>query len=389
LALIEFRNVGKQYPDGHEAVKNLSLTVEDGELMVLVGPSGCGKTTALRMVAGLESITSGDLYIGDRLVNELAPKERDIAMVFQSYALYPHMTVRENVGFALKMGREDPQRIRTSVEGVSDLLDLKTHLDRRPSQLSGGQRQRVAMGRAIVREPSAFLMDEPLSNLDATLRVAMRAQLAQLQNSLGTTTIYVTHDQVEAMTLGHRVAVMRLGVLEQVDSPMQVYLNPANVFVATFIGSPAMNLFDGMVVDGFIETPVARIPLGDALLRRVAGELPRGIIVGVRPENITDTSPGEAATAVDVPVEMVEAVGSDSFVYFRNPSRLGRLDLELEDVGVVDQDAPAGPLQTLAVARVSPFAAFAAGQRAKLWIDLKRVHLFDVTSGEALTTSAV
>jgi multiple sugar transport system ATP-binding protein len=388
MALIEFRNVGKQYPDGHEAVKNLSLTVEDGELIVLVGPSGCGKTTALRMVAGLESITTGDLYIGDRLVNELAPKQRDIAMVFQSYALYPHMTVRENVGFALKMARRDPQQMRSSVEGVSDLLDLKTHLDRRPGQLSGGQRQRVAMGRAIVREPSAFLMDEPLSNLDATLRVAMRAQLAQLQNSLGTTTIYVTHDQVEAMTLGHRVAVMRLGVLEQVDSPMQVYLNPANVFVATFIGSPAMNLFDGRVVDGFIETPVARIPLENALLRRVAGELPREVILGVRPENITDTSPGEAATAVDVPVEMVEAVGSDSFVYFSNPSRLRRLDLELEDVGVVDQNASTGPLQTLAVARVSPFAAISAGQRAKLWIDPERIHLFDVTSGVALTTAA-
>src|SRR3982075_1867287 len=242
MAEIEFDDVTKRYPDGFEAVKHFNLDVADGELMILVGPSGCGKSTALRMVAGLEDISDGELKIGGQVVNDRAPKDRDIAMVFQSYALYPHMTVRENMGFALKLAKTPQATIKEKVEEAARILDLTQHLDRRPANLSGGQRQRVAMGRAIVRDPSAFLMDEPLSNLDAKLRVQMRAEVSRLQDQLGTTTVYVTHDQTEAMTLGDRVAVMRAGVLQQVGPPQELYDDPHNLFVAGFIGSPGMNV---------------------------------------------------------------------------------------------------------------------------------------------------
>src|SRR5881396_2110676 len=245
MAEIELNDITKRYPDGFEAVKHMDLGIKDGEFMILVGPSGCGKSTALRMIAGLEDITEGDLKIGGEVVNERAPKDRDIAMVFQNYALYPHMTVRENMGFALKLRGEDKAKIDARVEEAAKILDLEPHLERKPANLSGGQRQRVAMGRAIVREPKAFLMDEPLSNLDAKLRVEMRAAVARLQQRLETTTVYVTHDQTEAMTLGSRVAVMRGGVLQQVGSPRELYRAPRNLFVAGFIGSPAMNFFPG------------------------------------------------------------------------------------------------------------------------------------------------
>ena len=245
MAEIEFDDVVKRYPDGFEAVKHMNLEITDGELLVLVGPSGCGKSTALRMIAGLEDITEGDLKIGGEVVNDLAPKDRDIAMVFQNYALYPHMSVRDNMGFALKLRKEKPEEINRLVTEAAKTLDLEAHLDRKPANLSGGQRQRVAMGRAIVREPKAFLMDEPLSNLDAKLRVEMRAAVSRLQQRLETTTVYVTHDQTEAMTLGHRVAVMRAGILQQVAAPKELYENPRNLFVAGFIGSPAMNFFSG------------------------------------------------------------------------------------------------------------------------------------------------
>src|SRR5215203_1369779 len=262
MAEIVLDHVTKRYPDGFEAVKDMSLDIRDGEFMILVGPSGCGKSTALRMIAGLEDITDGDLRIGDEVVNDRAPKDRDIAMVFQNYALYPHMTVRDNMGFALKLAKVDQAEINQKVEEAARILDLEAHLDRKPANLSGGQRQRVAMGRAIVRDPRAFLMDEPLSNLDAKLRVQMRTEVSRIQNRLGTTTVYVTHDQTEAMTLGDRVAVMRTGVLQQVASPMELYAEPDNLFVAGFIGSPAMNF-----MPAHVEGDRLRLPMVDVALR--------------------------------------------------------------------------------------------------------------------------
>src|SRR5256714_6264421 len=247
MARIQLHDVTKRYPDGFEAVKHMDLEIPDGEFMILVGPSGCGKSTALRMIAGLEDITDGEMVIGDKVVNDKAPKDRDIAMVFQNYALYPHMTVRDNMGFALKLAKVDKAEINKRVEEAAKILDLTAHLDRKPANLSGGQRQRVAMGRAIVRDPSVFLMDEPLSNLDAKLRVQSRGVVARLVDRLGTTTVYVTHDQTEAMTLGDRVAVMRAGVLQQVDAPQVLYQHPVNLFVAGFMGSPAMNFFSATV----------------------------------------------------------------------------------------------------------------------------------------------
>src|ERR687895_1237826 len=259
VAEIAFDNVWKRYPDGFEAVKAIDLDIGDGEFMILVGPSGCGKSTALRMIAGLEDITEGDLIIGGERVNDLPPRDRDIAMVFQNYALYPHMTVRENMGFALKLAKADQGEIDRKVTEAAKILDLEQHLERKPANLSGGQRQRVAMGRAIVRDPKAFLMDEPLSNLDAKLRVQMRTEVARIQTRLGTTTVYVTHDQTEAMTLGDRVAVMRAGVLQQVGSPMELYERPINLFVAGFIGSPAMNFMPAQLEGDTVKLPMAQV----------------------------------------------------------------------------------------------------------------------------------
>src|SRR5215207_7098706 len=268
MAEIQLENVTKRFPDGYEAVRDMNLNIKDGELMILVGPSGCGKSTALRMVAGLEDITDGELRIGGDVVNDKAPKDRDIAMVFQNYALYPRMSVRDNMGFALKLRGAPKEEIDSKVEEAARILDLTQHLDRKPANLSGGQRQRVAMGRAIVRDPAAFLMDEPLSNLDAKLRVQMRAEVSRLQQRLGTTTVYVTHDQTEAMTLGDRVAVMRAGILQQFDSPRELYNNPRNLFVAGFIGSPSMNFFSGRMENGRVHTPLGDLPLSDHLRRR-------------------------------------------------------------------------------------------------------------------------
>src|SRR3712207_652368 len=281
MAEIVLNGVTKVFPDGYEAVKDMDLDIQDGEFMILVGPSGCGKSTALRMIAGLEDISDGELKIGDEVVNDMTPKERDIAMVFQNYALYPHMTVRENMGFALKLAKTDQSEIDRRVEEAARVLDLEQHLDRKPANLSGGQRQRVAMGRAIVRDPKAFLMDEPLSNLDAKLRVQMRTEVARLQKRLGTTTVYVTHDQTEAMTLGDRVAVMRGGVIQQVDSPKALYEDPVNLFVAGFIGSPAMNFLPGRVEGSRIRLPFGDAPIPETLRRslRSGGE----VIAGVRP----------------------------------------------------------------------------------------------------------
>ena len=298
MAEIKLEHVTKRFPDGYEAVRDMSLDIQDGEFMILVGPSGCGKSTALRMIAGLEDITDGELKIGGDVVNQLSPKDRDIAMVFQNYALYPHMTVRENMGFALRLRGVDKEEINKKVEDSARILDLEPHLDRKPAQLSGGQRQRVAMGRAIVRDPAAFLMDEPLSNLDAKLRVQMRTEVARLQQQLGTTMIYVTHDQTEAMTLGDRVAVMRSGVLQQVGSPMELYNAPVNLFVAGFIGSPAMNFMPATVEGDTVKLPFGDVRLPQEMHDRLSQSKGRQLIAGIRPEHFEDAAlVGDARTA--------------------------------------------------------------------------------------------
>src|SRR4051794_4288255 len=291
MAEITMNSIWKRYPDGFEAVKNVDLDIKDGEFMILVGPSGCGKSTALRMIAGLEDITEGDLIIGGERVNDLAPRDRDIAMVFQNYALYPHMTVRDNMGFALKLAKTDKGTIDQKVNDAAKILDLEQHLERKPANLSGGQRQRVAMGRAIVRDPKAFLMDEPLSNLDAKLRVQMRTEVARIQRTLGTTMVYVTHDQTEAMTLGDRVAVMRAGIIQQVDTPASLYEDPQNLFVAGFIGSPSMNFLQGQLQGDTIKLPFGEMPLPVKLRHRLQrSEGSRDVIVGIRPEHFEDAA---------------------------------------------------------------------------------------------------
>src|ERR687896_950585 len=322
MAEITMEGITKRYPDGYEAVRDMDLAIADGEFVILVGPSGCGKSTALRMIAGLEDITEGELRIGDEVVNDRAPKDRDVAMVFQNYALYPHMSVRENMGFALKLRGVDKGEIDQKVEEAARILDLEAHLARKPSQLSGGQRQRVARGRAFVRDPAAFLMDEPLSNLDAKLRVQMRTEVSRIQQRLGTTTVYVTHDQTEAMTLGDRVAVMRAGVIQQVDSPGNLYEDPHNLFVAGFIGSPSMNFLPGR-----LEGDVVKMPFGDAQLpeklrsqlQRAPGQGARDVIVGVRPEHFedSDVEPDmQDRMRFRTKIDVVESMGSELYVYF-------------------------------------------------------------------------
>src|SRR4051812_6968916 len=291
MAEITFNGIWKRYPDGFEAVKDMNLEVNDGEFMILVGPSGCGKSTALRMIAGLEDISDGDLIIGGEKVNDLAPRDRDIAMGFQNYALYPHMTVRENMGFALKLSKVDSAEINRKVEDAASILELQPHLERKPANLSGGQRQRVAMGRAIVRDPKVFLMDEPLSNLDAKLRVQMRTEVSRIQKRLGTTMVYVTHDQTEAMTPGDRVAVLRAGVIQQVDAPKVLYEAPVTLFVAGFIGSPAMNFLPARLEGDQLELPFGTTQLPGSIRQRLEsgpGGGERGVIVGIRPEQFED-----------------------------------------------------------------------------------------------------
>jgi multiple sugar transport system ATP-binding protein len=322
MADIQLDGVSKRYPDGAVAVSEVDIEIADGEFIILVGPSGCGKSTTLNMIAGLEDITSGELRIGGQRVNEKAPKDRDIAMVFQSYALYPHMTVRENMAFPLKLAKLDKQTIATKVDEAATVLDLTQHLDRKPANLSGGQRQRVAMGRAIVRNPKAFLMDEPLSNLDAKLRVQMRTEVSRLQRRLGTTTVYVTHDQTEAMTLGDRVVVMRGGVVQQVGAPQHLYDQPANLFVAGFIGSPAMNFLPGSVADGSLHTALGAAPLTDRMRRALeAADAPKELIFGIRPEHfedarLVDEAKRSAGVVFSAQVEVLESMGSDKYAFF-------------------------------------------------------------------------
>jgi multiple sugar transport system ATP-binding protein len=395
MAEIQFKEITKRYPDGFEAVKAIDLDIRDGEFMILVGPSGCGKSTALRMIAGLEDITEGDLIIGGERVNDLAPRDRDIAMVFQNYALYPHMTVRENMGFALKLGKVDKTEIDRQVTEAARILDLEQHLERKPANLSGGQRQRVAMGRAIVRDPKAFLMDEPLSNLDAKLRVQMRTEVARIQKRLGTTMVYVTHDQTEAMTLGDRVAVMRAGIIQQVDTPANLYDHPANLFVAGFIGSPSMNFLPGR-----LEGDMVRMPIGDAQLpdhvrsnlQREGGQGARDVIVGVRPEHFEDASiapEGPDQLRFRTKVDVVESMGSELYVYFD----IAAPEVELDQLSDLAKDAGMEDLPThgegqQVVARLSAESKAAPGEEIELTLELTNMKLFATDSGNSMTEKA-
>jgi multiple sugar transport system ATP-binding protein len=393
MAEIEFDDVTKRYGDGYEAVKHFNLDVHDGELMILVGPSGCGKSTALRMVAGLEDITDGELKIGGQVVNDRAPKDRDIAMVFQNYALYPHMTVRENMGFALKLAKVPNEEIDRKVTEAARILDLEQHLDRKPANLSGGQRQRVAMGRAIVRNPSAFLMDEPLSNLDAKLRVQMRTEIARIQQRLQTTTIYVTHDQTEAMTLGSRIAVMRAGLLQQVGSPSELYARPVNLFVAGFIGSPSMNFLPGELDGASVRLPIGTLPLSDELRRKLEagpGAGRRGVIVGMRPEHFEDaalvgSSQHGGATFTPM-IDVLESMGSEYYAYFDVDSeRVSSSELEelAQDAGAAE--LPAGARERVQlVARLDAASKARQGQPLELWFDPQHLQLFDPETGRSL-----
>ncbi|REF00967.1 ABC transporter ATP-binding protein [Thermomonospora umbrina] len=396
MAEVILTGVGKVYADGTRAVDDLNLDIADGEFLVLVGPSGCGKTTALRMVAGLEDISEGRVRIGDRVVNRVPARDRDVAMVFQSYALYPHLSVRDNIGFGLSLRKVPKAQIRAKVDHAAGLLGLGDHLDRKPRNLSGGQRQRVAMGRAIVREPQAFLMDEPLSNLDAKLRVQMRAEIARIQRDLGVTTVYVTHDQTEAMTLGDRVAVMKKGVLQQVAPPQELYDRPVNLFVAGFIGSPAMNLAQGTLRagDGGLRLEFAGQTLalpGEVLDTRPAlgAYLDRPVIAGIRPEDMEDAElhGGDEGARLVSTADLVEAMGSDVLVHFAVDAE--RVDTEdtkelARDAGADPLLARGGPTGTRMVARFSPRTRITVGDPVTAQVDTGRLHFFDPETGASI-----
>ncbi|KAA2264063.1 sn-glycerol-3-phosphate ABC transporter ATP-binding protein UgpC [Solihabitans fulvus] len=390
MAEIVLDKVTKRYPDGALAVSDVDIEIADGEFIILVGPSGCGKSTTLNMIAGLEDITSGELRIGGNRVNERAPKDRDIAMVFQSYALYPHMTVRENMAFPLRLAKVDNATVERKVNDAAEILDLTQHLDRRPANLSGGQRQRVAMGRAIVRSPKAFLMDEPLSNLDAKLRVQMRTSVSRLQKQLGTTMVYVTHDQVEAMTLGDRVVVMRGGVVQQIGAPQYLYDHPSNLFVAGFIGSPSMNFLPATLEDGTLRSSLAELPLTDRIRKLLeSADAPREVIMGVRPEHfedaalLDDASRARGATFTGQ-VDVLESMGSDKYAYFTlsgEQATSAELAELAADVG--SADVPTSGIQL--VTRISAASPARLGQSAEIWFDADKVQLFDPSSGRNLT----
>jgi multiple sugar transport system ATP-binding protein len=400
MAEIVLEDVWKVYPDGTEAVRSMDLDIGDGEFMVLVGPSGCGKTTALRMVAGLEAISKGTVKIGDRVVNTVPPKERDIAMVFQNYALYPHMTVYDNMAFGLKLQKVPKDEIDNRVREAARILGLEEFLKRKPKALSGGQRQRVAMGRAIVRHPQAFLMDEPLSNLDAKLRVQMRSEIARIQHDLGVTTIYVTHDQVEAMTMGDRVAVIRKGVLQQADTPQTLYDHPVNLFVAGFIGSPAMNLLEAGLAGSngslVVELGEYRLPVPDDVvearprLREFAG---KKVVLGIRPEDMEDASlVADAPTdrRISSVVWLREALGSDVLVHLsiKAPQAITddvrelAVDVGQEALDKVQQEAEGGEANI--IARLNPRTKAVKGERIELLVDTRRLHFFDPEDGSGI-----
>jgi multiple sugar transport system ATP-binding protein len=400
MAGITFDDVTKTHGDGYRAVSDLNLDVNDGEFVVLVGPSGCGKTTALRMIAGLEEISGGQIRIGERVVNNLPPGARDIAMVFQNYALYPHMTVAENIGFALRMQKVPKAEARQRIAETARIIGLVDHLDRKPGQLSGGQRQRVAMGRAIVREPQVFLMDEPLSNLDAKLRVQMRAEISRIQRQLAVTTVYVTHDQVEAMTMGDRVAVMRKGLLQQFDLPQRLYERPANLFVASFIGSPAMNVLEGSLeLDG--ERVVCRV--GSAMLPvppEVLGEHPalngyvgKVIAVGIRPEALDEPGHRNGADGVRIRgrVQAVEALGPEQLVHVDVEAKPVLIEDVLEGLVDIEEARELAEIRTdgdgarsVVVARLDASATMRPDDAVELAVDVRRLHFFDLDSREAI-----
>jgi multiple sugar transport system ATP-binding protein len=400
MAQITFDGVTKVFDDGTIAVHDLDLAVDDGSLVVLVGPSGCGKTTALRMVAGLETVSSGEVRIGDRVVNEVAPKDRDIAMVFQNYALYPHLSVFENMAFGLKLRHQKKPEIERKVDQAAKMLALYDLLRRKPGQLSGGQRQRVAMGRAIVREPQAFLMDEPLSNLDAKLRVQMRAEISRLQRDVGVTSIYVTHDQVEAMTMGDHVAVLKLGVLQQLDQPHVLYRRPANLFVAGFIGSPSMNLAEGRLerTDGGLEVAlggqhlVVPPPIVEARPGLV-GYAGRTVVLGIRPEDMEDaalTADAPTERRIATTVDLREDLGSEVLVHFRIEAPpvvtddTKELAAETDEVLEEELEREAADHRAVFVARFDADSAAAEGDRVEVVVDTAAMHFFDPTTGDAI-----
>jgi multiple sugar transport system ATP-binding protein len=405
MAEIVLEKVWKVYPDGTEAVRALDLEISDGEFMVLVGPSGCGKTTALRMVAGLEAISSGSIRIGERTVNAVPPKDRDIAMVFQDYALYPHMSVYDNMAFGLKIQKVSKREIDSRVREAAAILDLGDFLGRKPKALSGGQRQRVAMGRAIVRHPHVFLMDEPLSNLDAKLRVQMRSEIARIQHELGVTTVYVTHDQIEAMTMGDRVAVIRKGMLQQADTPQYLYEHPVNVFVAGFIGSPAMNLVEAQLVEsnGTISVDVGGFKLTvppDVVATRPALHKYEGrkVVIGIRPEDIEDgalVSDAPADRRITSTVDLGEALGSDMVVHFKlnAPPAITEdvkelaVDVGQEALEQVEQKAEEG--ESNVIARLDPRTRIRQGDLVELVVDTSRLHFFDPDDGVGIYEGAV
>ncbi len=387
MAAISMKNIVKEYGDGFKAVNDVSLEIADGEFMILVGPSGCGKSTLLRMIVGLEDITSGEMYIGDELVNDKAPRDRNLSMVFQNYALYPHLTVYENIAFPLRLSKKfDDATIDEKVREASATLELDEHLDRKPSNLSGGQRQRVAMGRAIVRDARAFLFDEPLSNLDAKLRGQMRTEIARMQRRMGITTVYVTHDQTEAMTLGDRVAVLRKGVLQQVATPRELYEHPVNLFVAGFIGSPPMNFVPGQVSGNELEFPFATVTMTEEQ-REAVGDR-EVVLAGIRPGVFEDASMvedhrREKGATFDATVDVTEWLGEEQYAYvpFDAPDdvtgQLRELAREL------DSDV----LRTQLVVSLDPMSRVSEGESATFWIDTARIHLFDPASGENLTSA--
>jgi len=391
MGAIQINSVGKIYPNGTRALEDVNIEINDGEFVVLVGPSGCGKTTLLRMVAGLEDITEGEISIGDKVVNEVAPKDRDIAMVFQNYALYPHMSVYDNMAFSLKLRKLSKNEIDEKVKEAAKILEIDELLERKPKALSGGQRQRVAMGRAIVRNPEAFLMDEPLSNLDAKLRVQMRAELGQLHTQLETTTLYVTHDQVEAMTMGDRVAVIRKGELQQIDTPREIYLFPKNIFVAGFIGSPSMNFVYATVKVSsknitlkFGEDSIKCNTDKNKKLKEFDGQ---EIVLGIRPEAFEDSiyaNTKEFSEKLDIEVSLIEQLGSDSYIHFYKdikPVQTEAIEEILADEG---EDISVLGDQTKFIARVNPNSAVKEGDKITLAIDPSKLHYFDPTSGNAI-----
>jgi multiple sugar transport system ATP-binding protein len=394
VAEVALSHLGKMYADGTRAVTDLSLEIEDGEFLVLVGPSGCGKTTALRMMAGLEDISEGQVIIGGRVVNKVPSRDRDVAMVFQSYALYPHLTVRDNIAFGLKLRKMSKDEIKTRVDKAAEVLGLAEHLDRKPRNLSGGQRQRVAMGRAIVREPQAFLMDEPLSNLDAKLRVQMRAEIGRLQRDLGVTTVYVTHDQTEAMTLGDRVAVMKKGVLQQIAPPQVLYDRPVNLFVASFIGSPAMNLLYGTLESA--EGNELDVVIGEQRLRvsqKAASQRPdlaryagKEIIVGIRPEDMEDANfaANTVGRTLTAPTNLVEPMGSDVMAHLTLSAR-GAVTEDIQELAEEEGGlAVAQGSTTTVIARFSPRTELREGDEATVYVDTERLHYFDPDDGAAV-----